>query len=96
MLHDVELTFNMYRVRKINPDKLVFHQKYIFLWFCLKWKKKKPLFWQDPSVNNCIGFSLIQILSVFVGIFSQKPGLQAGNIEPVNNDHNLKNSRINY
>jgi hypothetical protein len=31
-----------------------------------------------------------------VCIFSQKPGLQASNIEPVNNDHNLKNSSINY
>jgi hypothetical protein len=30
-----------------------------------------------------------------VCIFSQKPGLQAGNIEPFNNDHNLKNSRLN-
>jgi hypothetical protein len=31
-----------------------------------------------------------------VCIFSQKPGLQAGNIEPANNDHNLKNRRLNY
>jgi hypothetical protein len=31
-----------------------------------------------------------------VCIFSQKPGLQAGNIDPVNNDQKLKNSRLNF
>jgi hypothetical protein len=30
-----------------------------------------------------------------VDISSQKPGLQTGNIEPVNNDHYLKNSGLN-